>query len=143
MHPNLAASADLLARHVGPDGLIADVGCGHGRDTAWLEQAATRVIGLDLSFQMLKQARRITRGRLAQMNMKALGLRVSCVDGIWCCAALLHLPKAQAPLALAEFRRLLRPGGMLILSVQQGVFEGPRFSERDGVTRYFSDYEPG
>jgi len=83
---------------------------------------------------MLRPAQRITRGRLAQMNMKALGLPARCVDGIWCCAPLLQLPKAQAPLALAKFRRVLRPGGMLILSVQQGDFEGPRYSERDGVT---------
>ena len=142
MPPILAALAEILGRHVGRDGLIADIGCGHGRDSAWLERAMKRVIGLDLSFQMLKQAQRITRGRLAQMNMKALGVRDGCVDGIWCCAALLHLPKAQAPAAMSEFRRILQPGGMLIVSVQQGSFEGPRYSEREGVTRYFSEYEP-
>ncbi len=142
MPPNLAGLAGTLARHVGGQGLIADIGCGPGRDTAWLERAGQRMVGLDLSLQMLRQAQRITLGRLAQMNMKALGLPAGCLDGVWCCAALLHLPKAQAPLALAEFRRVLRAGGMLIVSVQQGRFEGPRYSDRNGVTRYFSDYEP-
>ena len=142
MPANLAILADHLARHVGHAGLILDIGCGHGRDIAWLENLTSRVIGLDLSFQMLKQAQRITRGRLAQMNMKALGIQAGCADGIWCCAALLHLPKAEAPMALTAFRRMLRAGGMLILSVQQGSFEGPRYSERVDVTRYFSDYQP-
>jgi ubiquinone/menaquinone biosynthesis C-methylase UbiE len=143
MPANLVALADRLARHAGQDGLILDIGCGPGRDTAWLERSGRRVVGLDLSFQMLKQAQRITHGRLAQVNMKALGLQDDCAGGIWCCAALLHLPKAEAPLALTEFRRLLRAGGMLIISVQEGSFEGQRYSEREAVTRYFSDYQPG
>ena len=142
MPAKLAALAELLSRHVGQDGLIADIGCGHGRDAAWMENTTRRVIGLDLSFEMLKQAQRVTQGRLAQMNMKALGIPDRGLDGVWCCAALLHLPKSQAPLALAEFRRILRRGGMLIVSVQEGSYEGPRFSEREGVTRYFSDYQP-
>ena len=112
MPAKLAALAELLSRHVGQDGLIADIGCGHGRDDAWMENTTRRVIGLDLSFEMLKQAQRITQGRLAQMNMKALGIPDGSVDGVWCCAALLHLPKSQAPLALAEFRRILRRGEM-------------------------------
>ena len=28
------------------------------------------------------------------------------------------------------------------MTVREGSYEGPRFSERDGVTRYFSDYQP-
>jgi ubiquinone/menaquinone biosynthesis C-methylase UbiE len=142
MPANLMVLADRLRRHVGSHGLILDIGCGHGRDTAWLERFDGRVIGLDLSFQMLKRAQQITRGRLAEMNMKKLGIRDSCADGIWCNAALLHLPKVQAPLALAEFRRILHSGGMLIVTVQQGIYEGVRYGKNNAWTRHFSEYQP-
>jgi len=138
--PNLATLADRLARHVGPHGLVADIGGGHGRDTAYLEWAGVQVITLDLSLHMLRQAQQIRRGTLAQSNMKSVCLKDHCCDGIWCCAALPHLPKAQAPVALGEFRRIIRDGGLLVLSLQQGSGEGWLWSERDRVTRYFSRY---
>ena len=142
MPPNLAALADRLARHVGPQGLIADIGCGHGRDTAWLERAGRRVVGFDLSRQMLRQAKTITRGNLVQMDMRHPALPSACFDGIWCCASLLHLPKAQAATALVEFRRIIRAEGMLILSIQAGDSEGWVWSERDHhVERYFARYQ--
>ncbi len=140
MPPNLAALADRLAEHVGPQGIIADIGCGHGRDMAWLERTQQRVIGFDLSFQMLRQARAVTHGNLAQMDMRQLAVSNTCFDGIWCCASLLHLPKSQAAIALIEFHRIIRAQGMLILSIQEGDSEGWIWSERDRVERYFARY---
>ena len=140
MPPNLAALADRLARHVGPRGAIADIGCGHGRDTAWLERTNHLTIGFDLSFQMLRQARTITHGNLVQMDMRQPAVPNACFDGIWCCASLLHLPKSQVATALIEFRRIIRAQGMLILSIQEGNSEGWVWSERDHVERYFARY---
>ncbi len=141
MPPNLAALADRLAQHVGPRGIIADIGCGHGRDTAWLERTNRLVIGFDLSFQMLLQAKTITRGDLVQMDMQHSAVPNASFDGIWCCASLLHLPKSQAAATLVEFRRISRAEGMLILSIQEGDSEGWVWSERDRVERYFARYQ--
>ncbi len=141
MPPNLAVLANRLARHVGPQSVIADIGCGHGRDTAWLERANCFVVGFDLSFQMLRQARTITHGNLVQMDMQHPAAPNACFDGIWCCASLLHLPKSQAAATLLEFRRITRTHGMLILSIQEGDSEGWVWSERDHVERYFARYQ--
>ncbi|MEO7802966.1 MAG: class I SAM-dependent methyltransferase, partial [Actinomycetota bacterium] len=35
---------ELLVRHSEQDGLVLDVGCGHGRDLAWFERHGTRVL---------------------------------------------------------------------------------------------------
>ncbi len=141
MPPNLAVLADRLARHVGSQGVIADIGCGHGRDTAWLERTNRFVVGFDLSFQMLLQARTITHGNLVQMDMQHPAAPSACFDGIWCCASLLHLPKSQAAITLLKFRRIIRAHGMLILSIQEGDSEGWVWSERDRVERYFARYQ--
>jgi ubiquinone/menaquinone biosynthesis C-methylase UbiE len=141
MPPNLAALADRLAQYIGPQGIIADIGCGHGRDTAWLERTNRLVIGFDLSFQMLLQAKTITRGNLVQMDMQHPAVPSASFDGIWCCASLLHLPKLQAATTLFEFRRIIRAKGMLILSIQEGDSEGWSWSERDRVERYFARYQ--
>jgi SAM-dependent methyltransferase len=133
---------DALISEVGPQGLIADIGCGHGRDVAYFERRR-RVIGIDLSLGMLRQARQVTSCALLQMDMSELGLRDCILDGIWCCAALLHVPKSEAPRVLDEFGRALRTNGMLVVSVQQGTHDAPRHSEFWGVDRHFSDYQPG
>jgi hypothetical protein len=59
------------------------------------------------------------------MDMSQLGLGDSSIRGIWCCAALLHVAKRDAPSVLAEFKRVLEPNGMLIVSVQQGTHDAP------------------
>jgi hypothetical protein len=63
--------------------------------------------------------------------------------GIWAMASLLHLPREQAPLVLAEFGRLLTPGGVLCLSVKEG--SGAAWSDRaygQLRPRYFTYWQP-
>ena len=61
------------------------------------------------------------------------------VAGIWCHAALLHVPRPAVPGALAEFARVLQPGGRLLLPMTgQGGTEGVNLRIRpDG--RYTAD----
>ena len=130
-----------LAQHAG-GGLILDIGCGHGRDLGWFQRMGTGAIGIDLSVGMLREARRLTSAPLVQADMRRLPIRSSSVAGIWSCASLLHLSKSQAPFAISEFERTLRPGGLVFIGVQEGVHDGPRYSKNDDVTRYFADYLP-
>ena len=60
-------------------------------------------------------------------------LRVAC----W----LLHLPRIQAPQALLEFYRVLRPGGTLYVGVKEG--EGKKWvTDQKGQERFFTYYQP-
>jgi SAM-dependent methyltransferase len=103
---------------------VVEAGCGPGRDMAWLEAAGAAVIGFDLSAGMLAQARGAARGPLVQADLRRPPLAAGRFHGAWCNAALLHLPKAEVPGALAGLRRLLVPGGGLFVSVQVGAGEG-------------------
>lgn len=122
---------------------VLDVGCGAGRDMVWFEAQkgnGARVVGVDRSAGMLTLARRHVRGGLARMDMRALGFSAATFDIVWCIAALLHVPKANAPLALVEMRRVLRPSGVLALSLQVGSGEGWESGPYPGVSRFFARY---
>jgi SAM-dependent methyltransferase len=78
-------------------------------------------------------------GALVCGDMGALPFAPASFDGVWLCAALLHLPRADAPRALAEVRRILGAARPLYISVQQGT--GERWIETRGA-RLFVYYQP-
>ena len=69
---------------------------------------------------MLATATRVLPGRLVQGDLRRLPLARACLDGIWCSAALLHVPEEETLAVLHEFRRVLRPGGHLALATARG-----------------------
>ena len=127
---------------IGPKIEVLDVGCGAGRDMAWLEAQGVYVTGLDLSAGMLAQARQRVRGALVRGDMRRFPVPTGAFAGVWCIAALLHLPKAEAPAAMAEMRRVLAPRGVVHLSLQEGDGETwervPYRSE--AIERFFARY---
>ncbi len=106
MLPYVSEAADRLLealRLAGrADQLVLDLGCGAGRDAAWLEDRGARIVGADLSRGMLSEARKRVRGPLCQLDMRCLPYPDQTFAAVWCQAALLHLPKALAPAALSE-----------------------------------------
>jgi SAM-dependent methyltransferase len=119
--PNLADNVNVLAASLPPGGVVADVGCGPGRDVALLRAGGLRVIGIDLS---LGQLRTSSLTGVAQADMRQLPLRGGSLDALWCHAALLHIPRTVVPAVLAEFARAVRPGGELFLGIAEGDGEG-------------------
>jgi len=103
---------------------VADLGCGPACDGALFAQAGHRVTGIDRSAGMLAHAARVLPGRVIRADLRRLPVASQSLDGIWCCAALLHVPHDQTMAALREMRRILRPGGCLALVTAVG--EGAR-----------------
>ena len=131
----------LLEPSFGQNSNILDVGCGPGRDMAWFESHNINVTGVDFSSSMLEIARTQVRGSLVQADMRKLPFEAHSVDGIWCSASLLHLPKTDSPAALLEFKRVLKPSGVLFLAVQEG--QGENLETRDVYgenQRFFARY---
>ncbi|WP_458206333.1 class I SAM-dependent methyltransferase [Haladaptatus sp. NG-SE-30] len=122
--------------------LIADVGCGPGWESATFAARGHEVVGIDLTPNFLRAARdQAPSASFARMDMRQTGLESDSFDGLWACASFLHVPRNDAPDTLAEFRRVLRPGGRVHLSVKRGD------GERDGTTydeddRRFTLYQP-
>jgi SAM-dependent methyltransferase len=111
---------DRFLAGVPAGGLLADLGCGPGFDGARFTTAGFQVLAMDLSAGMLEVAARSLAGRVAQADLRALPIAAGCLDGIWCSAALLHVPDDDTARVLQEFRRTLRRSGTLALVTAVG-----------------------
>ncbi|EFL24713.1 methyltransferase [Streptomyces himastatinicus ATCC 53653] len=116
----LGAFADLV-REGEAAGPVADLGCGPGRVTAYLHGLGLDVFGVDLSPGMLAVARREhPELRFDEGQMTGLGLPDGALGGIVAYYSLIHTPAERLPAVLAEFHRLLAPGGNLLVAFQVG-----------------------
>ena len=115
----LAAFAELVrAADLGP---VADIGCGTGRVTAHLENLGLSAFGIDLSPQMIADARkRYPELRFEVGSMLSLDLPDGTLGGVLAWYSTIHLPDQELPGVFAEFRRVLAPGGYLLLGFQAG-----------------------
>lgn len=98
-----------------PAGPVLDAACGTGRHAVYLEERGHKVIGLDLSAEMLGRARaKAPRAAWCLGDLCWLPLRSSSLDAAVCSLALTHVRQLQ--MAIRELARVVRPGGRLILS---------------------------
>jgi SAM-dependent methyltransferase len=96
-------------------GVALDAACGTGRYAEFLAARGHRVIGVDSSPDMLARAReRVPGGEFHLGELNRLPLPDDSVDVIVCTLALNHVQHLEP--VLAEFARVLRPGGDLVIS---------------------------
>ncbi|MHC3469523.1 class I SAM-dependent methyltransferase [Streptomyces sp. 7R007] len=94
---------------------MLDAACGTGRHTAYLRDLGHHVIGVDASPDMLAQARKhLPDVDLHEADLHRLPVADNTVDTVVCTLALPHAPE-PVPVP-AEFARVLRPGGNLVIS---------------------------
>ncbi|MEW5975179.1 MAG: methyltransferase domain-containing protein [Acidobacteriota bacterium] len=123
---------DLLNEHVArynfscplvSGAAVLDLGCGTGYGTALLSRYASRVSGLDLSPEAIHFARVHFSAPNADYvvgDAAALGYRTDCFDAVVCFEVIEHLWNQQS--LLEEVKRVLKPGGVLIISTPNRVF---------------------
>jgi ubiquinone/menaquinone biosynthesis C-methylase UbiE len=114
-------------------GRVADVGCGAGRATRWLEAHGFSVLSVDLSTEMLRRTRAgRPRAPAALADMRALPSARGGFDGLAAFFSLTHIPKSEAPAVLGEFRRILKPAGGLLVAIVAGEDEGEETTDWAG-----------
>lgn len=97
---------------------VLDAGCGSGALLAELRERGADVVGFDASQEMIRFARE-RLGEDTDLRVADLGEQLPYADGsfdvVACSLALHYLRDWQRP--LAELRRVLKPGGRLVLSL--------------------------
>lgn len=102
-------------------GTVADVGCGPGQVARFLADRGLPVLGVDLSPRMVETARRLSPAiPFDRGDMLALDADDGAWGGIVAFYAIVHLSPEDVSRALAEFRRVLRPDGLLLLAFHVG-----------------------
>lgn len=100
---------------------ILDAGCGSGRDAAYFTDKGFSVTGVDLSEKLLAIAKkRASKAIFLQQDLRSLQLERNSFDGIWVCASILHLQYKDVPSVLNKFYEILKPNGIVFISVKVG-----------------------
>jgi SAM-dependent methyltransferase len=98
-----------------------DVGCGPGHVGRYLSDRGVDVVGVDLSPAMVEIARRLNPAlRFELADMRSLPMEDGAVGAIVAFYSLIHIPRAEVPAVLGEFRRVLAPSGQVLLAVHGG-----------------------
>lgn len=127
----LAAFAELVRATGNP--AVADVGCGTGVATRILRDLDLVPTGIDLSPNMIAQARlRNPDLPFTVGSMTALNLPDDSVGGVCAWYSTIHVPDSHLPTAFSEFHRVLAPAGIVLLGFQVGD-QPRRYSEAFGI----------
>ena len=121
-------------------GRVLDYGCGTGEEMAWLRRQGFRVEGLDGTLEFLLAARRrCPAARIRHARFETVRLPEHRYDGIWCNAALIHMPPPELARQLEKLKRALGLAGFLGLTLAWGRAKG--FLRRDWIPgRYLAAY---
>lgn len=114
------------------DARILDFGCGSGRDTKYFLDCGYQVDAMDGSIELCRAASEYTGIHVKPMLFQELA-EVEKYDGIWACASILHVKKAELPDIIRKMSLATKENGIIYVSFKYGDYEG----ERNG--RYFTD----
>jgi SAM-dependent methyltransferase len=120
-----------IAKHVPGSGLILDIGSG----TASVSPDLSRTVVADLSEEAIKH---IECASKATMSITRMSFDDASFDCILCSEVLEHIPDDGK--AIAELRRVLKPGGVLVATVP---YQKRYWAEDDEYVGHVRRYDPG
>ncbi len=134
--------AELLHRLLAPRPgcRILEVGCGGGALLAFLESRGYEAVGVDISEEAVRLAARAApRCTVVRADAGDLPFEDASFDRLVSHHLVEHLP--DLPVALAEWRRVLAPGGRLALCTPNRLYPSPHIFEDPGHVHIFERRE--
>jgi SAM-dependent methyltransferase len=120
-------------------GATADIGCGSGREVAWLNANGFLAEGFDASDGLLAEARsRYPHLKFAHVELPDLpGIAANAYDNVLCETVIMHLDRALIAPSVRRMLDIARPGGIFYLSWR--VTAGADL--RDGHGRLYAAFD--
>ena len=129
-----------FARRFASGRRVLDAACGEGYGSALLAQVAAEVIGIDVDAETIDHARAAYQApnlSFTRASITSLPLPDESVDVVVSFETIEHLQSTDQPAMLAEFSRVLRPEGLLIVSSPNR----PEYSDRRSYQNPFHVHE--
>lgn len=133
LNVDMSAIYTKFLRYIPFGGSILDAGCGSGRDAKYFLDQGYKVTAIDGSAEMAARTYKLTGIKVRHQNFSEINDSNS-FDGIWACASVLHVRKAEMVSIINKLRSALTEGGTLYLSYKYGE------SEETRRNRHFSNY---
>jgi SAM-dependent methyltransferase len=122
-----------MAAELAPGGAVLEVGCGSGMGLPYLQAHARMVVGGDYTMTLLQEARRhLPNANLVRMDAQRLPFRDQAFDAVLMLEMIYYVADQEA--ALAESRRVLKPGGKLMVCLPNR--DRPDFNPSPFSNRY-------
>ena len=96
---------------------VLELGCGNGKTLSALTRLDNEVVGLDHSINALQSCLESSSAHLVQGDVRSLPFREASFDTVLMLHLLEHLVEADRLKAVREARRVLRPGGQVLVRV--------------------------
>lgn len=130
---------DIVQRFFISGEATADIGCGSGREVAWLNANGFPAEGFDASDGLLTEARsRYPHFEFAHAELPDLrGIAANTYDNVLCETVIMHLDRAQIAPSVVRMLDIVKPGGIFYLSWR--VTEGA--DQRDQHRRLYAAFD--
>lgn len=121
---------EIVERFFVRGGNSADIGCGSGREVAWLNANGFPAVGFDTSEGLLNEARRRHPGfKFAHAELPELR-GIGSFDNVLCETVIMHLERKQIAPSVRRLLDVVKPSGILYLSWR--VTEGADHRDEHG-----------
>lgn len=92
---------------------VLDVACGPGHDVSYLNKKGLDCIGIDLSKEMIKLAKKNSIGKFKIMDIFNLKFNNNSFNGLWCSSIFVHIDKKDVMEVISNLRMILMPEGVI------------------------------
>ncbi|MCA6118604.1 class I SAM-dependent methyltransferase [Bradyrhizobium sp. WSM 1738] len=128
---------EIVERFFVRGGNSCDIGCGCGREVAWLHANGFSAMGFDASEGLLKEARRrYPSYKFAHAELPDLD-GIGTFDNVLCETVIMHLDRKEIVTSVRRLLDVVKPSGILYLSWR--VTEGA--DERDAQGRLYAAFD--
>ena len=112
---------DMFVERIPHDEIIIDAGTGPGEIAGYMGKSRNNIIGVDISEGMIKCAKNnFPEVKFQVQDMLALDFKDDSIGGVTAFYAIVHFNYLQIERSLKEFFRVLKKGGMLLLTFHNG-----------------------